>query len=71
LPKIPPLGPLKLIKTLQKAGFKTIRQKGSHVIMMNERNVRIVIPIHPGKDIKPALIRAIVKEAGLSREDFL
>jgi len=39
--------------------------------MMNERNVRIVIPIHPGKDIKPALIRAIVKEAGLSREDFL
>ena len=38
---------------------------------MNERNVRIVIPIHPGKDVKPTLIRAIVKEAGLSREDFL
>jgi len=29
-----------------------------------------VIPVHPGKDIKPRLIRAIIKEAGLSREDF-
>jgi len=39
--------------------------------MMNERRTRIVIPVHPGKDIKPGLIRAIVKEAGLSREDFI
>jgi len=39
--------------------------------MMNDRRIRIVIPVHPGKDIKPGLIRAIIKEAGLSREDFL
>jgi len=39
--------------------------------MMNERRVRIVIPVHPGKDVKPGLIRAIMKEAGLSREEFL
>jgi len=71
LPKIQPLSPQKLIKILQKAGFKVVRQKGSHVIMMNNRNIRIVIPVHPGKDVKPGLIRAIIKEAGLSREDFL
>jgi len=39
--------------------------------MMNERKVRIVIPVHPGKDVKPGLIMAIIKEAGLSREEFL
>jgi predicted RNA binding protein YcfA (HicA-like mRNA interferase family) len=38
--------------------------------MINDRKIRIVIPIHPGKDIKPGLIRAIIKEAGLTREDF-
>lgn len=38
--------------------------------MMNDRNVRIVIPVHLGKDVKPGLIRAIIKEAGLTREDF-
>jgi len=39
--------------------------------MMNDRNIRIVIPVHPGKNVKPGLIRAIIKEAGLSRQDFL
>jgi len=71
LPKIPPLNPRKLIKILEKKGFQVIRQKGSHVIMMNTRKTRIVIPVHPGKDIKPGLIRAIIREAGISREKFL
>jgi len=71
LPKITPVSPFKLIKILEKAGFRIIRQKGSHVIMMNDRKVRIVIPVHPGKDIKPGLVRAIMREAGISREKFL
>jgi len=71
LPKIRPLSSHKLIKILQRAGFKIIRQKGSHVIMMNDKNIRIVIPVHPGEDVKAGLIRAVIKEAGLSRQDFL
>ena len=71
MPKIPPISPNKLVKILEKEGFKIIRQKGSHVIMINSRKTRIVIPVHPGKDIKPGLIRAILREAGISREKFL
>jgi len=70
LPRIRPLAPQKIIKILERAGFKVIRQKGSHVIMIDERGTRIVIPVHPGKDVKPGLIRAVIKEAGLSREEF-
>ncbi|HID19276.1 TPA: addiction module toxin, HicA family [Candidatus Bathyarchaeota archaeon] len=68
--RILPLKPNKLIKVLQKAGFQPVRRKGSHVILMNERRTRIVIPVHPGKEVKPTLVRAILKEAGLSREEF-
>jgi len=71
LPKIPPISPNKLVKILEKTGFKVIRQKGSHLIMMDNKKTRIVIPMHPGKDIKPGLIRAIIREAGISRENFL
>ncbi len=39
--------------------------------MMNDRRVRIVVPMHPGKDVKPRLINIIIKEAGLTREEFL
>jgi len=71
LPRIKPLPHQKIIKVLKKIGFKIVRRKGSHVIMMNEKGTRIVIPIHPGKDVKPGLVRAIIKEAGLKRKEFL
>jgi len=38
--------------------------------MMNSKKNRIVIPVHPGKEVKPGLTRAILKEAGISREEF-
>jgi len=55
LPKIPPINSIQLIKILEQEGFKVIRQK----------------PLHPGKDIKPGLLRAILREAGINREKFL
>jgi len=39
--------------------------------MMNDRKTRIAVPVHPGKDIKPGLIKVIIREAGISREKFL
>jgi len=68
LPKIPPIDSKRLIKILEREGFKIIRQKGSHVILINDKKTRIVIPMHPGKDLKPGLFRAILREAGISRE---
>ncbi len=41
------------------------------MIMMDDKGSRTVVPVHPGKDVKPGLIKAIMKETGLSREDFL
>ena len=71
MPKIPPVDSNQLIKILGHQGFSVIRQKGSHVILINNAKTRIVIPIHPGKDLKPGLVRAILREAGISREEFL
>lgn len=71
MPKIPPLNSNQLIKILGHHGFNVIRQKGSHVILINNVKTRIVIPIHPGKDLKPGLVRAILRETGISREEFL
>ena len=70
MPKITPIDPYKLIKILNKVGFKPIRQKGSHIILMNEQRTRIVVPVHPGRKLKPSLIRVIIREAGLTREKY-
>ena len=71
MPKIPPINANRLIKILEKEGFKVARQKGSHVILINQQKNRIVVPMHPGKEMKPALLRAILSEAGINREKFL
>lgn len=71
MPKIPPINSNQLIKILERQGFKVIRQKGSHVILINDEKTRIVIPMHPGKEIKPGLCRAILREAGINREKLL
>jgi len=34
--KIPPVSSKKIIKLLERLGFKIVRQKGSHIIMLNE-----------------------------------
>jgi len=70
LPKITPIDPHELIKILGKLGFKPARQRGSHVILLNEQGIRIVIPVHPGKKVKPGLIRIILNEAGITREKY-
>ncbi|MCE4600215.1 MAG: type II toxin-antitoxin system HicA family toxin [Desulfurococcales archaeon] len=70
MPRITPIDPYKLIKLLGKIGFEPVRQRGSHVILVNKQGVRVVVPVHPGRRIKPGLIRIILAEAGLTREEY-
>ena len=69
MPKIGPVPPKKLIEILRREGFLVVRKKGAHVILMKE-GVRTVVPVHPGKDVKPGLVRAIIREAKLTRKRF-
>ncbi|MCD6195655.1 MAG: type II toxin-antitoxin system HicA family toxin [Staphylothermus sp.] len=47
----------KLIGLLGIVGFKPIRQRGSYIILMDKEGTRIVVPVHPGKKLKPGLIK--------------
>ncbi len=61
----------KVIKVLKKIGFEGKRQTGSHLILRNkETNKIIVVPIH-NKDLKVGVVRVIIKQSNLSKEDFL
>lgn len=71
MPKILPVSAVQIIKILQRQGFTVVRQKGSHAILINNEKTRIVVPVHPGKDLKPGLTSAIIREAGISHEKFL
>jgi predicted RNA binding protein YcfA (HicA-like mRNA interferase family) len=74
------IGPEKaetLIRLFKKLGYeqhyqRRMRGKGSHVVLRHpETKKRVVIPVHPGRDVHPELIRSFLKEAGLTRIEYL
>ena len=69
---LPSLKPGEVIHKLRKAGFIFDRRaKGSHEIWYNPAtHRRTVIPNHP-RDIPKGTLRAIIKEAGISIEEFI
>jgi predicted RNA binding protein YcfA (HicA-like mRNA interferase family) len=68
--KLPALKPAEMIKALDKAGFKIVRQTGSHAIMWKPGLKRpIPVPIHQ-KELKRTFQTKIIKQAGLTPEQF-
>lgn len=68
---LPSLKVREIIRRLRKAGFMKWRQSGSHLSMYRSSDNRTVtIPVHFGRDIPKGTLRAIIREAGLSVEEF-
>lgn len=71
MPKLPSFKPKALIKKFEKAGYVIDRQKGSHVILYHfKEGKRLTIPLHV-KDIPKGTLLSIIKQSGLTRDEFL
>jgi len=66
-----PLPAKKIVKILNKIGFETVRQRGSHLILKHPDGRITVVPVHPGEQIGRGLLSKIIKDAKLTREEFL
>jgi predicted RNA binding protein YcfA (HicA-like mRNA interferase family) len=60
-----------VITLLGKLGFTEVRQKGSHKQYRHEDGRCTTIPFHQGRDLSPLLLRQIIKDIGITIEDFL
>lgn len=59
-----------MIRALERAGFYFHHQTGSHITMKHSDSRRITVALHVG-DMKRGMIRAILREANISIEDFI
>lgn len=71
MPKIPQISGKDLCKILEKMGFEKIQGKGSHVRYKHPDGRRTVVPIHGNEKLGKGLLREILKQIKLSREEFL
>jgi predicted RNA binding protein YcfA (HicA-like mRNA interferase family) len=55
-----------LLRKLQKGGWQTVRQTGSHLIMEHpDKSGQIIFPSHGSKEMKKGLAEKLLKQAGL------
>ena len=69
--KLPLLDSQTVIKILQTKGYKKIGQSGSHVQFKDGKGTIITVPVHPGRKIGRGLLRKIIRDLEISREEFI
>jgi predicted RNA binding protein YcfA (HicA-like mRNA interferase family) len=70
--QLPALPARRVIAALERAGFRVVRTKGAHFFLQHpgDRARPTVVPAHRG-DLPPGTLRAILRQARLSQEEFL
>ncbi len=72
MPKLPVISGAEIIKILGRKGYVQMRTRGSHVRLyppdFSPDAKKVTVPLH--KQLKAGTLSSIIKDAGLSPEDF-
>jgi len=68
---VPVLKPREVAAILAGLGFVQVRQRGSHWQYRHPDGRVTTVPFHQGRDISPALLRAIARDIGMNVRDFV
>ncbi len=72
MPRFPVVSADEAIRVFGKIGYRVVRQRGSHVRLRDEQNEKhqpLTIPNH--KTLKPGLLRRLIRDAGLTLDEFI
>ena len=69
---LPAVNGRQVIRALERGGFVLVRIKGSHHVMEHAVDARTTtVPVHAGKSLRKGTLRAILKQAELTVEEFI
>ena len=71
MPKLVPISGKKLCKMIEKLGFIPIQGKGSHIRFKHPDGRATVVPVHHGRDIGRGLLKKILNEIEVNRDEFM
>ena len=70
MPKLPPVSRRKFIQRLQQLGFEGPYAGGKHP-QMKRGSLTLIIPNEHQADIGPGFLQLLLKQAGISRDEWL
>ena len=69
MPRLTNISGKEAVKAFVRFGFVHVRTSGDHAILTKANQHTLSIPLH--KEVKPFLLKAQLKRAGIKEEDFL
>ena len=66
MPPVPSVRGDKVVRALERAGFKVARVAGSHHIMRHPDGRGMTVPVHPGRDVAKGTLRNILSDIGMT-----
>jgi predicted RNA binding protein YcfA (HicA-like mRNA interferase family) len=60
----------RIVRALQRAGFKVARVRGSHHIMRHADGRGTTVPVHQGRDVARGTLRGILSDIGMTAEEL-
>ena len=67
---LPLLSGERVLQVLQRTGFEVVRLRGSHVRLRHPDGRVVTVPVHGGDELGRGLLRKILRDAELTREQF-
>jgi len=72
MPRLPRAFAEEHIKAFRRAGWEVVRITGSHYILAKEGvDFHLTIPYHKGRIVKLGLLKGLIRDAGLTNEEYL
>ena len=72
MPELPVLNGKETVSALLRGGFERRRNSGGHAILKHPvAGVTVPVPMHGGRDLREGTLRGIIRQAGLTVEEFL
>lgn len=68
--KLRPAKPREVERVLNRLGFYPARQRGSHIVFRHLDGRWTTLVMHAGKDIPTGTLRNIIKDLGITVEEF-
>ena len=71
MPRLPVITGKDAVKVFTKFGYVIVKISSSHYNMKKEGNpIRISVPVHAGKTLRPGTLRALIRSSGITKEEF-
>jgi predicted RNA binding protein YcfA (HicA-like mRNA interferase family) len=69
--RLVPLPARRVVRALEKLGFRFQRQRGSHASFVHPDGRIVTVPMHSDREIARGTLREIIRVAGISVDEFM